>query len=77
MENQFIYVNSADRSSGDPSDFYTEIRDIDFDVQKPAIGVQNLILPNVQYNINENNNVICFGDTSLTIPEGNYTSHNL
>ncbi len=73
MENQFLFINSADRISGNENDFTVILRDIDLDKQQAAIGIQNLIIPNTYYNINSNNNLIDLGTTSLTIPEGNYT----
>ena len=72
---QFLFINSADRLQGDSSsDFLVDIQDMDIAVSGTGLTIQNLIMPNVYYNMNSNNNFINLGATNMTIPPANYTA---
>ena len=47
---------------------------MDVSAQRTGLTIQNLIMPNVYYNVNSNNNFINLGATTLTIPPANYTA---
>jgi hypothetical protein len=74
---QYIFINSADRVSGNSNDFQVFLKDIKNDFEDVNITIQNLSILNSFYPINSNNNVISIGATAAitaTITPGNYTS---
>jgi hypothetical protein len=77
MDNQFLYINSADLLQGNSSDFLIDLQDIDLSAQRTAIGIQSIIFPNVYYNVNEFNNNIAINvsgvDYTFTLTPGNYS----
>ncbi len=75
---QNVYIDSADRQYGSPSDFGILINDLTPRSSKIDIGVVSVVIPYTYYNLNVHNNILGLSTSginyAITMPYGSYTA---